>query len=165
MCDLRAAVMLAPELGGVLPIVQTEDAFISMLMQLATISTERRDLFSFQEKLPLDIFLEREAGMSILFDLLGSQAPGRPRLLEEAPLSRYALSQRYGVSRAHINKLLADSAHTAASGDRVVFSEMLSEALERYFALMFLHNRVCARPLLDGWRYRRTRGNLSVNAA
>lgn len=153
LCDMRAAAMLEPELGDALAILETEDGFVSLMIQMAMISTERRDLFSFRDEGPLTLFLEREAGMSILFDLMVSQPRGRSRLLEEAPLSRYALSQRYGVSRVHINKLLADCGHTCAVGDRVVFSETLSEALERYFALVFLHYQISARPLLDGWRY------------
>ena len=109
--------------------------------------------------------------MSILFDLLASQSPDRTRLLEEAPLSRYALARRYAVSRAHINKLLAESGHTEAIGDRVTFSETLSDALEAHFALIFAHNQHTARILQGGWRYQQARGesddddDASVSAA
>ena len=103
--------------------------------------------------------------MSILFDLLASQPPERSRLLEEAPLSRYALARRYGVSRAHINKLFAESGHTEAIGDRVVFSETLSDALEAHFALVFAHNHGCARILMKGWRFTRPGGEAADSAA
>lgn len=153
--DMRAAVLLAPQLKGGVAAMQTEDGAVSAIMYLARVSVERRDLFAFSVKRPLNFFLDREAGMLILFELLASQSPDRARLLEEAYLSRYALARRYGVSRAHINKLLAESGHTEAIGDRVLFSETLSDALEARFALIFAHNQGAARTLLDGWRYRR----------
>jgi hypothetical protein len=152
-CDMRAAVSLAPDLKGGLEAMRTEAGALSALMQLALVSGERPDLFSFGKKRPINFFLDREAGMSILFDLLASQPPDRTRLLEQAPLSRYALARRYAVSRAHINKLLAESGHTEASGDRVTFSHTLSEAVEAHFALIFAHNHNTARMLQSGWRY------------
>jgi len=153
LCDMRAAVSLAPDLKGGLEAMQTEAGWISALMHLAMVSGERQDLFSFGKKRPINFFLDREAGMTILFDLLASQSPDRTRLLEEARLSRYALARRYAVSRAHINKLLAESGHTAAIGDRVTFSETLSEAMEAHFALVFAHQLDTARLLQGGWRY------------
>ncbi|HEY1750664.1 MAG TPA: hypothetical protein VGG29_05340 [Caulobacteraceae bacterium] len=153
MVDMRAALTLAPELSGVLDILDTHEGQVSALMWLAAVSSTRRDLFTFSEKRPLNFFLDREAGMLVLFDLLSGQSPDRDRLLEAAPLSRYALSQRYGVSRAHINKLLAESGHTDAVGDRVHFSEVLSEAVNAHFALIFQHQLGAAQMLLEGWRY------------
>jgi hypothetical protein len=164
LSDMRAAVALAPELQAGADAMETESGAISALMHLAGVSSERRDLFTFGKKRPLNFFLDREAGMSILFDLLASQAPDRSRLLEAAPLSRYALARRYGVSRAHINKLLAESGYTEAIGDRVVFSETLSDALEAHFALVFAHNQGAARVLMKGWRYQRP-GAVDAGAA
>lgn len=154
LCDMNGALSLAPELGGALAIVDTQEGAVSALMHLARVTGERPELFRFDAKRPLNFFLDREAGMSILFDLLVSQAPDRARLLEAAPLSRYALARRYGVSRAHINKLLAESGHTEAVGDRVMFSETLSEAVEAHYALVFAHAQGAARLLLSGWRFR-----------
>ena len=165
LSDMRAAMLLTPELEPGAEAMATESGAISALMNLAGVSSERRDLFTFNKKRPLNFFLDREAGMSILFDLLASQSPERSRLLEEAPLSRYALARRYGVSRAHINKLFAESGHTEAIGDRVVFSEALSDALEAHFALVFAHNHVCARILMRGWRYTRPEGEATDSAA
>jgi hypothetical protein len=165
LCDMAAALTLAPELGAALAIFETEEGAASALVHLAMVCGERRDLFDFTAKRPLNFFMEREAGMSILFDLLVSQPPDRQRLLQEATLSRYALSRRYGVSRAHINKLLADSGHTEAIGDRVIFSETLSEALEAHYALVFAHNHGCARALLSGWRFQPGRRSAAASAA
>ena len=112
----------------------------------------RRDLFALSRQPPLNAFLNREAGIHILWELMLSQAPERPRLLTDAPISRNALSHRYDVSRAHINKLLADSGHAQADGDRVYFSEALSDRLERHMALVLRLNEVVGACLLSGWR-------------
>jgi len=161
LCDMEAAISLTPDLKPGLDAMRTEAGAISAMMHLALVSGERPDLFSFGKKRPINFFLDREAGMSILFDLLASQSPDRARLLEEAPLSRYALARRYAVSRAHINKLLAESGHTEAIGDRVRFSETLSEAIEAHFALVFAHNQNTARILQNGWRFPVPSGRLS----
>ena len=92
--------------------------------------------------------------MLILFDLLASQAPGRRRLLESAPISRYALARRYSVSRAHINKLLAESGCIeCVDDDRVVFRPALSRAMERHYAAVFQLNHCAAKALASGWRF------------
>jgi hypothetical protein len=87
------------------------------------------------------LFLERECGMRILQHLMLDQAPDRERMLESAPLSRNQLSQRYGVSRAHINRLLADGEARGLlsfpTPRRVVFSPELSEAYEWTMASVF----------------------------
>jgi hypothetical protein len=91
--------------------------------------------------------------MLMLFALLGAQAPERCRLLEEARISRYALSRQYAISRAHINTTLANSPDIAAlTRDRVVFSEALSEAVERHFEAVFRVNLAAAAALLRSAR-------------
>ena len=90
---------------------------------------------------------------AVLFDLLTAQEPERRRLLEAARISRYALARRYGVSRAHINKLLAESGCIeCVESDRVLFKPALSRAMERHFAAVFELNHCAARALLAGWR-------------
>jgi hypothetical protein len=153
MIDLRAALTLAPGLGDAAALADTDDGFAASLTCIAIIVSLRRDVFALEESGPLAFFLEREAGMLILFDLIGAQAADRERLLESAPLSRYALSRRFGVSRAHINKLLAESADLDVVGDRVAFSETLSAAMERHFARVFKLNLCAAEALLSGWRF------------
>lgn len=153
--DFHAALTLAPELASAADLIDTDEGFVSYLLCVSTIIGSRRDLFELRDaNSPVAFFLDREAGMSILFDLIGSQPPNRQRFLEEAPISRYALSRRYGVSRAHINKLLAESGQIdSIASDRLVFSETLSEAMERHFALVFQLNLCAAQALLTGWRY------------
>jgi hypothetical protein len=90
------------------------------------------------------LFLERECGMRMLQHLALEQSPDRARMLETAPISRNQLSRLYGVSRAHINRLLADAEAQGflsfPAPGRVVFSPTLSDAFERTIAGMFQRN-------------------------
>ena len=84
------------------------------------------------------LFLRRDRGISMLFRLMLEQPRPRRRLLEEAPLSRSALSREFDVSRIHINRLLSDGEAmgllACPSPDRVVFTPRLSEAIETMMA-------------------------------
>jgi hypothetical protein len=154
LIDFNAALPLAPDLAAAAELPDTDEGFVNYLLCISTIISQRRDFFAFMESPPVNFFLDREAGMSILFDLIGAQAPVRERLLEEAKISRYALSRRYGVSRAHINKLLAESGHIdCVASDRVVFSQTLSDAMERHYSLVFHLNHCAAEVLLSGWKF------------
>jgi hypothetical protein len=115
LIDFKAALPLAPEFAEAVELLDTDEGFVNYLLCVSTIINLRRDLYSFKDTPTVAFFLDREAGMSILFDLIGAQAPDRERLLEEAKISRYALSRRYGVSRAHINKLKVFSSAGASS--------------------------------------------------
>ena len=90
--------------------------------------------------------------MLVLHHFLACQRPGRDLLLETAQVSRSEISRRYEVSRAHLNKLLADAeaagALTFKSRDRVVFDPRLSEDLEGFFGGMFQVSRLVARAVL-----------------
>jgi hypothetical protein len=152
--DLTAMLRLAPELAAAAEAVQTDDGFAAYTLAVSTLITLRPDVFTFRNAPPIGFFLDREAGMLLLFDLIGAQDPDRRRLLEAAPISRYALSRRYGVSRAHINKLLAESADIEfIESDRVGFKPALSRAMERHYAAVFLLNHSAAQAVLSGWRF------------
>jgi hypothetical protein len=73
------------------------------------------------------------------------QPPDRPQMLSEAPLSRNHLSHLYEVSRAHINRLLADAEAdgllTCPTPTRVVFSRALSDDFEKTVAFSIQLNR------------------------
>ena len=151
--DLTAMLQLAPELSAAAEAVRTDDGFVAYALAVSMLASVRADAFNFRSTPPIAYFLDREAGMLVLFDLLGAQGPGRRRLLEAAPISRYALARRYGVSRAHINKLLAESGYIeSVEGDRVVFKPALSRAMERHFAAVFQLNHCAAQAVLCGWR-------------
>jgi hypothetical protein len=81
------------------------------------------------------LFLERDCGMSILFRLMASQDRPRARLLESARFSRAGMSREFGVSRAHINRLLADAAAVGLlsfpASDTVRFEPELSDDVDR----------------------------------
>jgi hypothetical protein len=150
--DVAALRMLAPEAEPLLRLIQTDDGFASYVLCIAIITGLRRDLFAFSQPSSVAYFLDREAGMTLLFDLIGAQSPDRTRFMQSAPLSRYALARRYGVSRAHINKLFAESGHIDAGPDCLTFSPELSEAMEAHFALTFELSRRAAEVLGSGWR-------------
>jgi hypothetical protein len=147
--DFGPALSLAPEVAGAFELRHDDAAFRTYFLHLARVTGLLPGIFAHSKGSPIDYFLEREAGMLILFELLGAQAPDRSRFLEEARISRYALSQRYGVSRAHINKVLSESGHAEASGDRVSFSRELSDGLERHFSIIFQMNIGGARAMLS----------------
>jgi hypothetical protein len=154
LIDLKAALALAPELAGAAELAASDDGFVSYVLCVTMIASLRRDVFAFRAASPIAVLLEREAGMLIAFDLLCAQSPQRASLLERAPISRYALARRYGVSRAHINKILAESVHlTCIGADQVVFSQTLSQAMERHFSAIFALNQCAAQALLSGWRF------------
>jgi hypothetical protein len=155
LIDLQAMLRLSPELCDAAEVARTEDGFVTYSLAVSMLASLRRDMFNFRSTPPIAFFLEREAGILVLFDLLGAQDPARRRLLEAAPISRYALSRRYGVSRAHINKLFAESGYieSVEQGGRVVFKPALSRAMERHFAAVFLLNHCAAQAVLSGWRF------------
>jgi hypothetical protein len=154
LIDLTAMLRLAPELSAAADVVRTDDGFVAYVLAISMLVTRRPDVFTFRGAPPVAFFLEREAGMLLLFDLIGAQDPERRRLLEAAPISRYALSRRYGVSRAHINKLLAESGQIkSVESDRVVFKPALSRAMERHYAAVFQLNHCAAQAVLSGWRF------------
>jgi hypothetical protein len=150
--DIEPALLLAPELADARELLREEDEYLSFVVALGVIVSTRRDLFALSSQPPLNLFLNREAGIFVLYELMIVQPADRERLLEEAPISRNALAHRYGISRAHINKMLADSGHTSATRDRVIFTPELSASLERHLSLVFKLTHVVAASLLDGWR-------------
>ena len=143
--DLEAMTTLAPEVRSILDRFDDNAFFLRYVWHVGLFTAGRDSLGVFTPRSPTYLFLEREAGMLMLFDLLGAQAADRERLLEAAPISRYALSGRYDVSRVHINKMLADAAAagllTCPATDRVAFSPTLSDGLERQYAFLFQLSR------------------------
>ena len=63
------------------------------------------------------------------------------------------MARTWGVSRVHINKLLADSPAVEAGKDRVVFHPAFSLDYERYFVTNVLLTSTAAREVVGGWRY------------
>lgn len=139
---LEALRLLDPAVTPVLDLVQTEE-FLPLCLALAAANDDSSDLARQIYADGLGLFLERDCGMLILMDLMLAQPAVRPRLLDRAPLSRYGLARDYGVSRAHINKLLSDAAAAGLlsledDGGAVLFSHRLSDLLEQHSAAIFL---------------------------
>ena len=98
------------------------------------------------------LFAERSAGMMILFSLLlaheseGSFPPTRP-----VSISITGLARRFGVSRAHVLRLLRDAEHAGflrrvgAGKDSIELQPKLTQAALDMFATMFLYLANCAR--------------------
>jgi hypothetical protein len=137
LVQARAAARIAPEIEPLIEGLNDDVIFRRFLSWAAILSTPERVV---GPPTPVTMFLQRHSGMRILNHLMLAQAPDRTRLLEEAPLSRNQMSQLYGVSRAHINRLLADAQAQGLlhcpSPMRVAFSPELSDDFERTMAFM-----------------------------
>jgi CRP-like cAMP-binding protein len=136
--DARAVARLAPEVASMADKLKDDGVYRRFLAwsSLLTTSTTISGTLT-----PTMLFMHRQNGMQILHHLMLAQAPDRTRMLEEAPISRNQLSQTFGVSRAHINRLLADAEAqgllTCPNPTRVVFSPILSRDYERTRAFLF----------------------------
>lgn len=139
---LQGLQLFDPSVAPALELTETNE-FLPLCLTLAGANGDSSDLAHQIYDGGLGIFLERDCGMLILMDLLLAQPADRSRLLERAPLSRYGLARDYGVSRAHINKVLSDAAAAGLlsledDGGAVLFSHRLSELLELHSAAIFL---------------------------
>ena len=142
MVELGAISILYPELEARQADLQDEQTFLDIMMWIGVFSQIRPDvLLNHASNPPMEMFVHRAGGMLMLFDLMLGQAPGRARLLEVAPISRYGLAKRYGVSRIHVARTLADAEAQGLmsfpSANTVVFTPKLSDALEAQTALLF----------------------------
>jgi len=149
----QALALLSSDSENLVAVLNDEALYLQILMNMALVTTPRRDIFGFMAGDPLDYFAFRDAGFLVLYDLLLRQAPDRKRFLEAAPLSRRRLAETFDVSRAHINKLFAGSPFVEASADRVVFHPALSDNFERYLAANYIVSLGAARAVRDGWRF------------
>ncbi|HQN51140.1 MAG TPA: hypothetical protein PK913_08775, partial [Phenylobacterium sp.] len=120
---------------------------------LGALSTVHRDMVA-GPWTPIEIFLSRKSGGRILSRLIADQAPGRERLMEAVTISRSGLAREFGVSRAHINKMLADAqaagALTLSGSDNVVFTEAFSDNTAHTFALVIQFMRASLRAAFPG---------------
>jgi hypothetical protein len=136
--QFQVAALLAPEMAVALPRLAADSVVQQASVAVGVLLTLRPDLNRNPGGPLRQIFIARDGGMRILQHLLLRQPKVRPRLLATAPLSRAALSRRYGVSRTHVNRLLSDAEAAGAlhleGRDRVVFSPAFSDEFEAYFA-------------------------------
>jgi hypothetical protein len=148
--DLEATLTLFPEEAHLIHVLDDEAGFMGFVTNLADAVRWRARLFG-PAASPLTYFLDREVGMVILFRLLIAQPQDRRWMLEAAQVSRQQLARDYRVSRVHVTRLLTESGHTELDGDRVVFSEALSQAFAGHMSLVFGLNLAVSRAVVE-WR-------------
>lgn len=140
--EARVISRLAPEIAPLAASLEDDATYRRFLLWSAVLATRERMV---GPTTPVTMFLQRQSGMRILYHLTLDQPPGRERLLEDAALSRNQLSKLYRVSRAHINRLLADAEAdgllSCPRPNRVVFSAALSDDFERTMAFIIQMNR------------------------
>ncbi|HZZ67148.1 MAG TPA: hypothetical protein VFE18_03150 [Phenylobacterium sp.] len=138
LCVFQATAIVAPEVAAALPRIASDVAVQQATIAIGLLLTARPELNRNPGGPLRQIFIARDGGMRILQQLMLRQPPDRARLLEAAPLSRADLSRRHGVSRTHVNRLLAEAeaagALTLDGPRRVVFSPGFSDEMENYFA-------------------------------
>ena len=107
--------------------------------------------FRFVDLVPdMRLFVDRNAGVVILGSMLlaGEADDVYPPTLP-VPVSSSALSRRFGVSRAHVRRLLQDAESQGLlerlDGDRVRFSPRLRQGANDFTAAQFLLAADCAR--------------------
>jgi len=142
IADARVVSRTAPEIAPLIDSLEDDSTYRRFLTWMGVLATHERVV---GPPTPVTMFLQRRSGMRILYHLALAQSPDRGRMLEEAPISRNQLSQLYEVSRAHINRLLADAEAegllNCPTPTRVVFSPALSEDFERTLAFLIQINR------------------------
>ena len=149
--SLESTALVAPEVEAALPKLKS-DAVVSQAAAAVALLLKARPELNRNPGGPLrQIVIARDGGMRVLQHLMLRQDPGRERLMQTAHLSRAELSRRFGVSRTHINRLLAAGkqagALTVTASEHVVFSPAFSDEVEAYCAGQFQVMRVIAQTL------------------
>ncbi len=146
--EIEAASLLVPEITPAVTLAERDRFLFAWIARMARFDGAPPELRG-PPTPSIRLFLQREAGLTILYDLIGRQAPGRARLLERAPLSRRALSERFRVSRTHVQRIMAEAAGagwlTLPARNLIAFSGAMSEEAERHFALTFFAVATSAR--------------------
>jgi hypothetical protein len=149
--SVSAVAQLDPALRPALAVVGTPQFRRRFAAQMGLCSAALAERFKEPDK-PIGLFLGRDGGTRLLEQIIAAQRPGRDRLLESAPLSQRALAQHAFVSRTHVARLLAEGERLGllrAEARRLVVSAVLSEDVERHYALMLQISRVSARAALE----------------
>jgi hypothetical protein len=92
----------------------------------------------------VELFVDRNAGTMIMFYLLTHAAPAASADQQPIRISISNLSRRFGVSRAHVRKLLNDAAaeglltRAGPEGEDVELTPVFTEVAENFFAATFV---------------------------
>jgi hypothetical protein len=101
------------------------------------------------------LFLDRNAGMVLLFSLCLAARPGDSfPPAEPVSVSLSASARSFGVSRGHLRKLLQDAVgmgyfERCSDGEAFTILPRLATAVKRALAMYIVHNAHCARLALD----------------
>jgi hypothetical protein len=117
---------------------------------LSSAAMGRSDVFGDVPGEAVFFFFQREAGFTILFDLMLSQPNERAQLLDVAAISVNGLAQRHSVSRAHIIRLFTEAEKAGwlifdRDKREIRFTPEFSDRFERHSAAHFLLHR-------EAWR-------------
>lgn len=85
-----------------LALMADDQAYLKVEASICGVQAMHRDVFLFRNT-PINMFIERNAGLLILLHLF-TEDPPQPK-----PLSINALAKRFGVSRPHVKKLFEDA--------------------------------------------------------
>lgn len=155
--QLPAAAQILPELADTLPWME-HPAFTPAF----GVAQAREFIGGFRVvdgQSKLDLFAERDCGLLILFAIsLWNEAGRGPDAVKRPALAVSDLARRFGVSRAHVNRLLRDAelagllTFSARPALQVTFTPDLSEALVGFFGQLFRLNARCAIAVMDAMR-------------
>jgi DNA-binding MarR family transcriptional regulator len=150
--SLLATAILIPEARRVAERIDDPAIFKTVVLRLGDglASAIRRDA-----KNAVSLFDRRNAGLGVLYHIAMSGRPGDafpPR--DPVPLSINAMANAFGVSRAHVRKLLTDAEtegylHRNADSSTVTLEEPLRVALAEYIAVHFIAFAHCAQEALQ----------------
>lgn len=150
--EIEGARILDPALPQA-SILEDDAALAHFCFWLGALSTLHRSLVA-GPWTPIEIFLSRKSGGRILSRLIADQKPQRSRVMEQVTISRSGLAREFSVSRAHINKMLADAqaagALTLDGADRLVFSQAFSDNVSHTYALVLQFMRAALRAAFPG---------------
>ncbi len=147
---LRAALELAPDLAEAAAHLADDGKFALGMLAIGYLAKNARR-FGIPPNPVMEFFIARECGLLVLQHLAGRQASGRERLLENARILKFEVAQRCGVSRAHLDTLLADAAAAGLLSlpgrKRVIFDPALDEAFSQWAVLQIQGLRYMARAM------------------
>jgi hypothetical protein len=152
--DLEALSLMEPEAAVVLARFDEPGVFNPFLVRFGEGLIDAAKVHD-QRKPGLDLFSQRNAGLTILTDLTlaGSAGDAFP---PQGPIrfSVAGLARRFGVSRPHVLKLLRDAQKVGflrrdAEEGVGVLEPLLREQIANYYATTFIGMAACALSALD----------------
>lgn len=151
---LSALAPLMPD--GAAMLTAIEEPAVERAFVIAMVERFRAGFRPVHSAPSLGLFGERNAGMLILMSLIAAGAeddavpPQRP-----VPISIAALARRFAVSRPHVLKLIRDAGEEGfierigPDKSMIVLKPRLADALQNFFATVYLFFADCAREAMQ----------------